>query len=68
LKASTQTPAVMGATERLESLFDEALGEIAQQIDFDQVEVIDCDALARVQLGSGLIVLNALLETHSGRT
>jgi hypothetical protein len=65
LRSSKQTPAVKEAIRRLESVFDEALDEIARNIDADAFEVIDCDTLARVQLGSGLIVLNSVLESRS---
>jgi hypothetical protein len=64
LKVSTQTVAVRRATDRLEVLFDEALDAFAREIGFDRFEVIDCDALASVQLGSGLIVLNSMLESR----
>lgn len=63
LRASPQTPAVRQAIERLERAFDEARADIAHYVDFDAFEVIDCDTLVKVQLGSGLIVLNSLLET-----
>lgn len=63
LKASPQTPAVRQAIGRLELAFDEAITDIAHHVDFNACEVIDCDTLAKVQLGSGLIVLNSLLQT-----
>jgi len=63
LKVSTQTAAVRRAIGRLEALFDEALRRLDQEIGFDRFEVIDCDRLARLQLGSGLIVLNSMLES-----
>jgi hypothetical protein len=63
LKVSTQTAAVRRATDRLEALFDEALARLDREIGFDRFEVINCDRLARVQLGSGLIVLNSMLES-----
>jgi Zinc carboxypeptidase len=62
LKASRQTPAVKQATERVSAVIDAALADISSNIDFTRFEVIDCDTLVRVQLGSGLIVLNSLLE------
>lgn len=65
LKASKQTLAVVGATRRLESLYDEALVELSKHIDFDAFEAIDCDTLARIHLGGGLIVLNSVLEAHA---
>ncbi len=66
LKASRQTQAVREASERLEGVFDEALSELEGQIDSEAFEVIDCDTLAKVQLGSGLIALNALLVARTG--
>jgi len=65
LRASTQTPAVRQAAERLERVFDEALRELAKEIDLDEFEVLDCDSLARVQFGAGLIVLNSVLESKA---
>jgi hypothetical protein len=62
LKSSEQTADVVKAIERLEPIFTESLGELSQSIDFDAFQVVDCDTLAKVQLGSGLIVLNKLLE------
>jgi hypothetical protein len=67
LRCSVQTEAVKAATDRLEKIFDEALAEMRRQIDFDGFEVIDCDTLTRVQLGSGLVVLNSVLEEFSSR-
>jgi len=63
-KTSPLTPAVRQAIERLERAFDEALADIARYVDFDAFEVFDCDTLAKIQLGSGLIVLNSLLKTQ----
>jgi hypothetical protein len=68
LKASAQTGSVIRATERLERVFDDALDEMASNIDFDEFKVIDCGALARVQLGSGLVVLNSILEARNSHT
>lgn len=65
LKASTQTPAVVCATRRLESLYDEALAELSKQIDFTAFEAIDCDSAARMHLGGGLIALNSVLEAEA---
>jgi hypothetical protein len=66
LKASPRTAAVRHAMERSERAFEEVLAEIKHHVDFDAFEVIDCDTLARVQLGSGLVVLNSLLEGRAG--
>jgi len=62
LRASPQTPAVRHAVERLERAYDDVLAEINRHVDFDAFEVVDCDTLTKTQLGSGLIVLNSLLE------
>jgi hypothetical protein len=64
LKASPQTSPIAKAIERLETLFDNALDELAKVIDFGAFEVINCRSLAQVQLGSGLIALNAVLEAQ----
>lgn len=61
LKASPQTAAVRQAVDRLEAAFSEALAEIDRLVDFGALEVMECDRLAKIQLGSGLIVLNTLL-------
>lgn len=61
LKSSKQTPAVKQATEKLERVFDEAIEDLKRHIGFEDFKVIDCDRLAKVQLGSGLIALNAVL-------
>ncbi len=62
LKDSPQTPAIQRAIKRLDQAFDEALDTIKSHVDFDDFEIIDLDTLTRVQLGSGLVVLNSLLE------
>lgn len=62
LKESPQTVAITEATARLEAVFDEALSDIGRSVDFDAFEPVDCDTLARVQLGTGLIALNAMLD------
>lgn len=64
LRTSPQTSAVRQAIDRLEHVYDEAIAEIERHIDFDAFNVFDCDTLAKVQLGSGLIVLNSILETR----
>jgi hypothetical protein len=65
LKQSKQTPAVTRATRRLESLYDEALAELAEHVDFDAFKVVEHDSLARMHLGGGLIVLNSVLEANA---
>jgi len=62
LRASPQTAAVQEALERVERAFDEVQGEIARHINFDGFQAFELDTLARVQLGSGLIVLNSIVE------
>jgi hypothetical protein len=62
LKASPASEAVRTAISRLDTMFDQALAELARYVDPRQFEVIDHDTLARVQLGSGLTVLNSVLE------
>jgi len=62
LKASEQTAAVRAATDRLDRIFDRALDDLRGYLAFGEFEVNECDALARGQLGCGLIALNAVLE------
>jgi hypothetical protein len=64
LRESTPTPAVLGAIERLESIFSDAIDAMKTHIDFDAYEPIELDRLARAQLGSGLIALNSVLADH----
>jgi hypothetical protein len=66
LKASRQTPAMTTAVERLEAAFDAALAEIKRFVDFDAFAPVAFDTLARVQLGSGLAVLNAVIGERTG--
>jgi hypothetical protein len=61
LKASSRTPAVEKAVERLDKVFGEALDRIDEIVGFDRFKPFDCTTLARVQLGGGLIGLNAYL-------
>ncbi len=65
LKASPQTSAVQNAIARLERVFDDAHAELARYVDFGAFKVVPCDKLAKVQLGSGLIALNAVLDARS---
>jgi hypothetical protein len=64
LKASQQTPAVRQAVERLEHAFDDAVTELKRHVDFSSFKVFPCDTLVRVQLGSGLIALNSILDAR----
>jgi hypothetical protein len=66
LKASRQTRTVRQAVERLERAFDVAFADvIANHIDIQALQPFDCDTLARVQLGSGIIALNSVLEARA---
>lgn len=62
LRASRHTPAIMQAITRLEGAYANALADIDRLVNLRAASVTDCDTLARIQLGSGLIVLNSLLE------
>jgi hypothetical protein len=62
LKESKPTSAIRHSIERLERLYEQALAELDRYIDFKAFRVVECDTLARIQLGSGLIALNTLLE------
>jgi hypothetical protein len=64
LKASSQTEAVKAAIARLDPIFDRTLADISAQIEAEKLVFVDHDRLARVQLGSGLIALNAMLEAR----
>jgi hypothetical protein len=61
LKTSPQTDAVRQAIQRLDTAFDEGLRGLGEFIDLGAFKVTDCNTLARVQLGSGLIALNSIL-------
>jgi hypothetical protein len=65
LRESKQTQPIRHAFERLSRGFDSALAQLACHVDFDAFEVFSCDTLAKVQLGSGLIALNSLLDTKA---
>ena len=62
LEASPKTAAVRAARERLERVLGEAFQDIQRECDLSKIQVFDCDTLTRVQLGSGLIALNAVLQ------
>jgi hypothetical protein len=62
LRASRQSAAVQAAIERLERVFDDALADLDANLGLDRFRFTDCDTLAQVQLGAGLIVLDSLLE------
>jgi len=64
LKDSAQTAPVRHALERLSPAFDAALRQLGRYIDFGAFEVFSCKTLAKVQLGSGLIALNSLLDAQ----
>lgn len=61
LKISEQTTVVKQAIERMEAVFDTELADVKANIDLNAFEPIDLTTLARVQLGSGLVVLNSIL-------
>jgi hypothetical protein len=61
LQASRQTPAVVRALERLDEVFTDALRELDEALDLSVYEPYDCDTLARVQLGTGLLALDTIL-------
>ena len=62
MEASSPTPAINTAINRLAGTFHEALSEMDNAVDFSGFEIIDVNALTRVQLGSILIVLRKILE------
>ena len=62
LHDSEQTPEVKASIERLELLFDTALDEIIEHIAPSDLNILSVNTLVKVQLSSGLIVLNAILE------
>ena len=62
LAASHQTQPVQQAAARIEQVLADAFAGIGRHLDLDSIEVFDCDRLTRVQLGSGLVALNSLLE------
>lgn len=64
LKESHQTPSVVSAITRLDGLFDQAFAEVFEHIRIDDFEVLDVNLLAKAQLGSGLIALNALIDSR----
>lgn len=62
LKASPQTERVRRAAGRLEAVFQVALADLGREVDFAAFEPIDVNALARVQLGAGLLAMNGLFN------
>jgi hypothetical protein len=66
LKSSQQTPAVRRAIELLDGAFDAAIEDLKKRVDPAAYHATDCDRLARVQLGSGLIALNSVLAANQG--
>jgi hypothetical protein len=65
LRISRQTDRVRQAIARLDAIFDDVLADIARNLDAERLEVVDCDTLARIQLGTGLITINAMLEDRA---
>jgi hypothetical protein len=64
LQVSPQTPAVVRATERLGEAFAEAFRDLDETLDLSLYEPYNCDTLARVQLGSGLLALDTILQAR----
>jgi len=60
LKESPQTAAVSRALRKLEPIYVEALSRIDGHVDLAAFKAFDCDTLARVQLGSALIAIEAM--------
>ncbi|MDT9600200.1 M14 family zinc carboxypeptidase [Sphingosinicella rhizophila] len=65
LKASQQTERVRQAIARLEPVFDELLDDIACGMDAERLEMVDHDTLARIMIGTGLVVLDAMLADRA---
>ena len=64
LKDSVQTPGIVAAIERLDRVFYSALERLLDYIQPDDLEILDVNDLVSIQLSSGLIVLNAVLENQ----
>jgi hypothetical protein len=64
LKASRQTERVQKAIDRLDRAYDRVLANIGRSVDLRAFRMFDHDTMVRVQLGSGLIALNSVIETH----
>lgn len=64
LKTSRPTQRVQQAIARTQQAFDRVRAEIARHIDVNAFSIVERDTLARVQLGSGLIALNSVLEAR----
>jgi hypothetical protein len=61
LEDSTQSAVVELAQRSLKRLFGQKFAEITEEIEISKFEVIPPHVVAKVQLGSGLIVLDSLL-------
>ena len=66
LKASRISPVIAAAIDRLEGEFDHAMRTLDAAVDLGKLQLFALDDLAKVQLGSGLIVLNSLLHDAKG--
>jgi hypothetical protein len=64
LETSPQAPAIDAALGRLRSAYADAQALLDSYVDPSRFYTVDCNTLAKAQLGSGLVVLNSLL----GRT
>lgn len=61
LESSTINALTESSITRLKNLFNEVYEDVDRHIKFSLFEIIDINVLARVQFGSGLIVLNGVL-------
>jgi len=68
LKDSRQSPNVIAAIKRLECIFEGAYSDIDEHAKLYGFEIIDINTLVKVQLASGLIVLNSILEKREKKT
>jgi len=65
LETSKQTHKIVAAMQRTRQTFNDACEEVSRYIAVDAFEPFDYDTLVKVQLGSGLVVLNSILERRA---
>ena len=65
LKDSVQSPNIESVINRLEFVFEKALEDILTHIDPQDLSDLDINKLVKVQLGSGLTVLNSVLANKT---
>lgn len=65
LELTPADPEIARALARIKRAYDEVFASIGRHVDLDAFEVIPCDTLTRIQLGSGLIVLSAIIERNA---